>query len=520
MPDSCWMRSSRRCPIIDQFGDRLPVSTFTPGPNSGCVPLNILGENAFDPAARQFFIADLNNLYRLQQHVVSGSISGDFGALFSLPGGPVGFAIGAEYRKEQSDYTPDPLQRAGALKDTGLVAPLRGGFDVKEVFGELRAPLLKDVPFARTLEVNAALRKSDYSTVGRTTAWQVNGVWAPVADVRFRGGYSQSVRAPNINELFAPQTGIIDFVSDPCDPSNIVFGTQFRVANCRAALTAAGLSAARIAAFQPANDLIATSAQSGFTGGNAGLSPETAKTWTVGVMIAPSFVPGLEISADWYNIRLTDAVNTPSLQAVANLCVDQPTLDNPFCANIGRSTTTGYINRFFVRPQNVAAFRTQGLDVVVNYRFDAGAAGLFNVRLVGNYLNRLDFVSTPGADRLNDLNNARYPAPEYSGVFDLTWTKGPFSLNYGLLYQSPLVRFSPQEVAANPTIAEPRFLSFRARWEHDVQASVAVNDRFSFYVGANNLTGKEADVASIAIPYGTIGRFYYAGARMSFGRSR
>ncbi len=503
---------------IDPNNFDAPATTFTIGSGSACRPLNILGENVASADALGFINADLINTYRVQQHVVSGSISGDFGQFFSLPGGPIGFAVGGEYRKEKSAFVSDPLSQAGALADLAQILPETGSFDVKEAFGELRIPVLRNLPFADTLEFNAALRLSDYSTVGRTTTWQASGIWAPVRDIRFRGGYSQAVRAPNVTELFAPQNGTFSFIDDPCDPENLAEGTSFRAANCRTALTAAGLNAAQIAAFNPVNDPSATVSLPGRSGGNRTLNEETAKTWTVGVVLQPRFIRGLTITADWYNIKLRDAINTPSAQQLIDLCVDQPTLDNVYCSNVTRGAPNGYVTNYFVGPQNVAAFRTQGLDAQLSYSYDAGSIGRFGVRLVGNYLNRLDFVPTPGADREDQLLSAAYPAPKYSGTFDLTWTKGPLTLNYGLNYFSKLRRYTDDQVRANPDIAAPEYLFYREKWEHDLQASVAAGDRYSFYFGVNNLTGKQGDIASTSTPYSFVGRYFYAGARVALGK--
>lgn len=506
---------------IDPNNFDAPASTFTPGANSPCRPLNILGEGSPSAEALAFINADLVNRYKVQQHVISGSISGDFGQFFELPGGPIGFAIGGEYRKEKSNFISDPLQVQGALLDLAQISSEAGSFDVKEAFGELRAPILKDLPFAETLELNAALRLSDYSTVGKTTTWAVSGIYAPVRDVRFRGTYSQAVRAPNITELFSPTNGTFSFIDDPCDPENLPEGTQFRVANCRAALTAAGLTPAQIAAFNPVNDPTATVSLPGRAGGNRDLTEETAKTWTVGVVLQPRFVPGLQITADWYNIKLRDAINTPTAQQLVDLCVDQPDLNNVYCANVTRSSTTGYVSDYFVGPQNVAAFRTQGLDLGVNYRLNADNLGIFNFRLNGNYLNRLDFVPTVGADREDQLESSPLlpsgiNAPKYSGTFDLTWTKDAVTMNYGLNYFSKTRRYTVDQIAANPDIADPAYFFLRERWEHDLQLSFRVNDKFSFYGGVNNLTDKKGDIATVSSPYGAIGRYMYAGFRAGF----
>ncbi|AQR72617.1 TonB-dependent siderophore receptor [Sphingomonas sp. LM7] len=491
-----------------------PASTFTPGANSGCAPLNLIGENVGSQAALAFFNVDLVNRYKVQQHVVSGSLAGDFGQFFELPGGPIGFAVGGEYRKEISDFDSDPYLQAGALADIAQILPERGSFDVKEIFGELRVPLLKNLPFAETLEFNAALRLSDYSTVGNTTTYSFSGVYAPIRDFRIRGTYSQAVRAPNITELFSPTNGTFAFIDDPCDPTNLAEGTQFRAANCQTLLAAAGLTPAQIANFNPTSDPTATVSLPGRAGGNTNLGEETARTWTAGIVLQPSFVPGLTITADWYDIRLRNAIRTATAQEIVDLCVDQPDVTNIYCSNVARSGTTGYVNDFYVGPQNVAGLQTAGLDLTVNYGFTVGSLGQFNLRVVGNYLDKATFVPTPGADV--EIDKLTAYSPEYSGTLDLTWSNGPLTLNYGMAYFSKTRRYSVDQLRANPDIADPKYHWYSDKLEHDIQAAVAVNDRFSFYGGVNNLTNKQGDVASTGYPYSFVGRTYYAGARVAF----
>ncbi|HVF92723.1 MAG TPA: TonB-dependent receptor, partial [Sphingomonas sp.] len=345
-----------------------------------------------------------------------------------------------------------------------------------------------------------------------TTTWQVSGIWAPVRDVRFRATYSQAVRAPNISELFAPSSGTFGRVNDPCDKDNLARGTAYRTANCQTLLAAEGLSADEIANYDPSSSPTATGAVAGRTGGNRDLKEEIATTWTAGVVIQPRFLPGLMIGVDWYNIVIRDAINTASLQTLVNLCVDQPSTDNVYCDNVSRDNGTGYVDDFYVAPQNVASYRTRGVDFQANYRFDLGSIGAVNAKLVGSYLDRLDYVPTPGAVRQNDL--LEESAPQYSGTFDLTWTSGPVTLNYGLAYSSKTRRYSEQTLAAEPDIADPDYLYYREKWEHDVQASIAVGTDYTFYVGVNNLTGQIGDVDNSYRPYSYVGRSIYAGARL------
>ncbi|CAM8649021.1 TonB-dependent receptor domain-containing protein [Sphingobium cupriresistens] len=490
-----------------------PATTFTPGAGSGCRPLNLLGNGSPSQAALDWVNADILNRAKIQQHVVSGSISGDFGQFFELPGGPIGFAIGGEYRKEKSSFVPDDLLQQGALADFSLQLPEKGSFDVKEIFGELSVPVLKEVPFAYNLSFGAAIRLSDYSTIGKTTTWKVDGTYAPIPDITFRGTWSEAVRAPNITELFAPRNGGFDFIGDPCDPVYIGEGTQYRVANCQATLAAAGLTPEQIAAFNPENDPTATVSLPGFSGGNRNLKEETARTWTAGVVLRPSFIPGLLASFDWYDIKLKNAVNTATAEEVAELCVDQPTLDNVFCQNIGRDTTTGYINSWYVQPQNVANFRTSGADFKLNYGFNTAKTGSFAITLVGGYLNKLEFIPTPGASVDVDREEAYYP--KWNATGDITWKMDKLTINYGVSWFSKTRRYELEQTNANPDIAESKYLKYKEKWQHDLYVAYDVDERFRFYVGANNLFDQQPSIASSNYPISYVGRYMYAGAKIT-----
>ncbi|EQB10896.1 TonB-dependent receptor domain-containing protein [Sphingobium lactosutens] len=495
----------------DNYG--APATTFTPGAGSGCQPLNLLGNGAPSQAALDWINADVLNRAKVQQHVVSGSVSGDFGQFFELPGGPVGFALGAEYRKEKSAFRTDQLLKDGALADFSAQQDESGSFDVKEVFGELSVPVLKEVPFAYNLSFGAALRLSDYSTIGNTTTWKVDGTYAPIPDITFRGTWSEAVRAPNITELFAPLNGGFSFIGDPCDPVYINEGTQYRAANCQAALSALGLTPDQIAAFNPENDPTATVSLPGNSGGNRNLREETARTWTAGVVVRPSFIRGLVASFDWYDIKLKNAINTATAEEVAELCVDQPSLDNVFCGNISRDPTTGYINGWFVQPQNVANFRTSGADFKLNYQFETASAGNFALSLVGGYLNKLEFIPTPGATVDVDREEPYYP--KWNATGDITWKLDKLTVNYGISWFSKTRRYEIEQTNANPDIAESKYLWYKEKWQHDLYVAYDVDERFRFYVGANNLFDQEPSIASSNYPISYVGRYMYAGAKIT-----
>ena len=489
-----------------------PPITFVPGQ---CVPLDLLGAGSPSAAALNFVLANHTDRSKLSQSVLSGSMSGDSGAFLNLPGGPIGFAVGGEYRRETSDYIPSGYELANQLIDSSGASRTKGSFNVKEIFGELNAPLLKDNRFAYILSVGAAGRYSKYSTIGTTKSWSFNGVYAPIRDISFRGTLSQAVRAPNVSELFLGQSGTYAFISDPCGIDQVTSGSQYRQTNCTAILNGLGVDPT---AFDPANDPTSPANNSllGSTSGNSLLRQETARTWTAGIVLRPGFLPNFQISGDWYNIRIRDAINTATPQDLANQCVDQPTLTNPFCALLTRNTTSGVINGFTVRPENVAAFRTSGLDVALNWRIKPTAnLGTFNLHVIANYLRTLTFIASPGAD-VQNTRNYQYQ-PKYSGTATLSWTKGPFSLNYDIDYFSKTLRYTRERIAANPDIVAPQYLYYKASWLHNAQASFDVGKKYNFYLGVNNLFNAKPDVGATAYPVSAIGRYFYAGVRVRLG---
>ncbi|WP_343520089.1 TonB-dependent receptor [Sphingomonas sp.] len=498
-----------------QYGTFNPVTgnyegaavTFRPGE---CVPLNIFGSGSPSQAALDFVFVDDLERVNIRQHVVSGSIRGDTGSFFKLPGGPIAFAVGAEYRSESTEFDPSDWTEAGLLLDSSQAFHDSGKFDVKEVFGEVDVPILRDLPFAHILSIGGAVRFSDYSTIGNTTTWSVNGVYSPVRDITFRGTLGQAVRAPNLGELFSAPSGTYQFIPDPCGIDRITDGTATRQANCNAVLGALGIDPTT---FDPAGDAISPENTSllGRAGGNRELQEESARTWTAGVVLRPRFIPGLQIAADWYDIRIRQAINTPSAQELAELCVDQPTIDNVYCANLSRDPTTGYISNFLVQPANVASFDTEGLDVVMNYRVTPGSFGTFNLRVAANYLHKLQFVPTPGAEVDDDRLESGARAPKFSGTADLTWTYDNFSLNYGINYFSKTLRYSREQVEADPDITSAEFMYIKPRWEHQLQLSVNAGENFTFYAGANNLFDSKPDWGLPNYPVSSVGRYLYAG---------
>lgn len=490
----------------------VPTTTFSPG---SCQPLNLFGEGLNSKAALDWIKTDTVDRTRVNQHVVSAALTGDTGGFFKLPGGPASFAIGGEYRKEKSRFIADPLAQQG-LTFGNQIGNSIGEFDVKEAYAEVSLPLLSAVPFAHVLTVGGAVRFSDYSSIGTTTAWKVDGTWAPVPDVAFRGTYSVAVRAPNISELYGAAGQTFLPISDPCNIGNVNKGTQYRAANCTALLTSLGADPS-VYVDTRSNTL------PGLLTSNPGVREEKAKTWTAGVILRPSFIPRLVITADWYDIKIENAIVTASANELAELCVDQPTLDNQYCGLITRTDggeDAGYINGFTLKPFNVAAYRTAGLDVTLDYTIPTDTLGTFRIHLVGNYLDKLSFTPIPGAPVVNDAYTGggdQTNSPKYQATADLGWKKGLLNVNWRMTYFSKTYRYSRQEMSVNPDVVAPQYLEYKAKFVNDIYVAADVTEQFQIYAGMNNVFDIKPDLGSQVYPVDAVGRFFYVGARVKLG---
>ncbi len=483
---------------------------------AGCLPYNVFGENVRDPAAADFVNDTTVSHSMVTQHVLSGSISGNLGSFLALPGGSIGYAAGAEYRRESSDFTPDPRIQASETWIEGE-QPASGEFAVKEIFGELNLPILEDMRFVKLFSIGAAVRLSDYDTIGQTATWKVDSVYAPVKSLSLRGTYSQAVRAPNIAELFQPPSYLSNFITDPCDVQELNNGSSARAANCAQILEGLGIDPTT---FEPSDNPQASIYTDGLASGNENLGEETAKTWTAGIVVRPSSLPAFSMTADWYSIKIKQAISTPEAEDVARLCVDQPTIANVYCPGISRNGNTGFINGFTVRPENVAAFTSSGLDTSFNYLRDTEKAGQFDFRLIGGYLHRLEFISTPGAEVVSD--RGQQYMPRYVATFDLTWQRGRWGANYGVEWFDRTARYSNAETNGDPDIAPRRYLYAKEKWEHHVQLEVDVTEKVNVYAGVNNLFDEKPEFGSSVVetyssyPVSAMGQFFYAGVKASF----
>ncbi|MFM2045039.1 MAG: hypothetical protein RLY86_3615, partial [Pseudomonadota bacterium] len=528
--------------------------SFRPGDGS-CRPVNLFnGENSVSGEAVSFITTPTTTETVLEQSVATVIFTADSSPFFELPGGAVQLVFGGEYREEKSSTEFDPLV-LGLLPENspagrpgtfiGDVSPNQslifdaqtrtfntsGKFDVKELFGEISLPLLADLPFVQELTVGAAGRYADYSTVGSAFTWNVNGAWAPVDDLRFRGSYARAIRAPNIDELFSPAQGATFRPNDPCNASTRAglrasgaANAANREANCLAAVRAAGIPNAEQFLANYEDPL--TARFSGTSGGNPDLDKETADTWTVGTVIAPRWLEGLSISADYYSIEIEDAIAAVTAQDIVNTCYDIDTFPNQFCALFDRNTFNSGVPatqqsptlfgfRFLRQTQlNFGRLETSGVDFTVAYTlplFD----GDLGMRVNGNWTEKLNRFFDPINRNLVNPGLHELSVPKWSGLGTLSYSWNGLTLDYSLQYIGKQAVASQIQIERiQSEFGEAGFAD--PYWVHGISASYDISDSIQIYGGVNNLTNEEPYRASSAYPVSGIGRFFFLGVETTF----
>ncbi|MDB5733248.1 MAG: TonB-dependent receptor, partial [Variovorax sp.] len=314
------------------FGaDRGGVPATLAADVAACVPLNPFGEGSVTQAAKNYLLINSTATGKITQTAGLAFVSGDLSQLFELPGGPVAFSLGAEYRRETLDYDLDDVTQAGYAFYNAIPSFTSPAFEVKEAYGEIRIPLIRD-SFIHELSIKGAGRISDYKgATGTVYTYGGEGIFSPVKDITFRGAYNRSVRAPTLSDLFSAQgQNFAPGFTDPCSARNLATGSANRVANCNAA--------GRPATY----DFVYSSSLETVSGGNPGLREETSDSYTAGFILQPRWIPGLSISADYYDIQVNNVIAaTGTPQTIVNLCYDSASLSNPFCGLFQRAGASG-----------------------------------------------------------------------------------------------------------------------------------------------------------------------------------
>jgi iron complex outermembrane recepter protein len=472
-----------------------PTTTVSYGANAACVPWNIWSPNAVTPQQLAFLSIPLLSDGQVEEYVVDGSVTGDLGKYgLKLPTADQGLQVnvGAEWRSEYSNFAPDLETEEGNGGGVGGPAvPISGQFTVKEVFTELRMPIASHQFLADDLSIEGGYRYSKYSEGFDTNTFKFGGEWAPISDVRIRGSYQRAVRAPNIGELFRASAVLLDGSSDPCTG-----------AAPTASLAACELSGVKPAQYGniPANP---ANQYNGLLGGNPDLKPETATTYTFGVVLQPRFVPNLVLSADYFNIKITNVIgaiggNTILLDCLA--AVGNPSQAAQFCPLVHRDpsgslwrTTEGFITDPTV---NEGELFTKGIDVKGSYRVPMANMGSWLMSLEGTRLQSLQTTPVPGFGSYDcvGLFGATCGAadPKWRHVANATWNTPWDGLDINLRWRY-IGSQKSEQLTNNPFLAGNAYLPLSqipAFNYFDLTGTFNLAKNVRLQLGVNNLFDK------------------------------
>ncbi|PZU60190.1 MAG: TonB-dependent receptor [Sphingobium sp.] len=446
------------------------------GCTGDCVPFNIFGgAGSITQAMLDYVTFDERDRSNQELWDVTANLSGD---LIDLPAGPVGFAIGYEHRDQQASYTPDPIITAGLGADVPT-SPARGGFNVDEFYGELRIPILADTPFFEKLELDGAARHSNYSSFGSNTTYTVSGLWKPIKDLLLRGGYAESLRAPSIGELYAGRSRTDATIDDPCTSAA---GGSFQTnATVRANCIANGV---------PANGSYAepTGGQLGvFSQGYTGLKPETAKTWTAGMVYSPgwardAFASAFSIEVNYYTIRLKNAIDSvPATLTLRRCAFDGDPLS---CAAITR-TGSGAVAGIDGVLQNLNAINTDGIDGTLIYRTKPIGEGTAGLTVNAAYLLKYDIkppsdlnaptIKCAGTERCGASDQAY---PRFKATATLDWSTEAYGLSFTGRYISKVTE-SDGHVMGTTFYGDVQAYFSPAWMDHRARFTLGVNNLFN-----------------------------------------
>jgi outer membrane receptor protein involved in Fe transport len=498
------------------------------GSDPDCVPWNVFEEGAVTQDSLDYLIKNLYSRGDTKSTQMVGFVSGDLTESgFMVPGTTTGAGVvfGYEYRKESLTLEPDNGFTSGdGAGQGGPTAGVKGEYSVTDLFTEFNLPLIEDAKFAQELGVELAYRYSDYSVEGTTDkstdTYKAALNWTVNDEVRFRASYQRAVRTGNVRELFAPTSiGLFNW-SDPCGPNPTLTEEQC----ARTGVTAAQYGSSSLES--PAGQYNSVS------GGNLDLRPEKSDTVSLGLILSPSFLDGLDITFDYFNIQIEDAIQSKGAAVVHNECA----VDNlqSSCDLINRNANTGALwvgqDSIIDTNSNIGFIETSGIDVDASYELSLDDMGEVRFNFVGTYLMQLDTQNTPGiaidsCEGYWDRSVCGSPSPKWRSNLRAAWiTPWDATVTATWRYFGEAEEFT-RNAESNTIEAGPTTLG--AQNYLDLAASFNTFEHVTIRLGVNNLLDKAPPMVPNApsgsgngntFPgaYDALGRLIHAGVTISF----
>jgi iron complex outermembrane receptor protein len=492
---------------------------------AGCVPYNPFGQQN-TKAALNYSKATTHEYQRMAQEVIDLNSTFDTSRFLNLPGGPITIAFGGEYRKETVADKQDPLTIQG-LTDVAATPNFAGGFEVAEGYLEVGLPIIKHKFLIDEFSLDGAVREAHYTSVGNVNAWKISGVYSPVSDFKFRGSYSEAVRAPNLTEGFLPPSGTFFNVTDPCDVSELNVNVN-RAANCA------------LQGIKPTFVANANASIEGTISGNSALKPEVSSSYTLGGVFQPRFLRNFSMTIDYYNISIKHAITEVSAQDIVDNCYDSGAgLDPTYCSLFTRAADPDHPDINFIRSTyiNASALQTDGLEVQANYGFwadprhfgvstHADLPAKISLSFDLNYLMHLRNFPFENDPAQLHIEEGTVGFPQFRFLAEAAYEQGPITVNWTIRYVDKSARFNKDPTQADfAESISPAYVPSALYNDLTVHYRLPTpSGRVELYVGATDIFNVEPAIGVIAGnasgPDGSglydFGRYVFAGVRMKY----
>lgn len=513
-------------------------------PIAGCTPLNIF--NIQDPqtiSTLQQYAVHPMYLTTTVEKSVEANASGE---LFNLPAGAAQLAFGAQWRhdylRSEVDYPAIADSHGRCLiSQEACGFPEQGGFSVGELYAELFLPVLKDMPFAKSLSVTVGSRYSNYSNFGNNVSNKLQVEWRPMDDLLLRGTVAEVFRAPTINDIYAGPTGNAPTATDPCigyvyNPAS----PSLHDAACGPQSGATAIPAGGIegTGLSQTTGVVSGSAYAGYS-----LKPEQGRSYDWGAVYDPSWLPGFSVNVDYWRLALNDNISVLGAQTVLNQCYSDPT--SPFCAYIHRNID-GQIDYIQQPTVNTGRLDAVGWDLGLHYKLANTAFGSWNFGFDGTYISKWDNDVDTSTNTDAVIHVAGHYNKDYGNYTRVrarlfaNWSMGDFSASWRVKYLGPFTLGSQDDrqnssamggCQHDPVTGAPNAycdiaIKYGSYITHSVNFTYAlpsINSRIE--VGVDNLFDKQppllyqnnvlnanTDVSN----FDTIGRYYWARYTVKF----
>ncbi|MBS0417393.1 MAG: TonB-dependent receptor [Proteobacteria bacterium] len=475
------------------------------GSDPRCVPWNIFQPNAVSKAAADYLSLPLLQSGSVTERVADANVTGDlgkYGVQSPLAKSGLQVNFGVEWRQEKSDFLPDFAYQQGlGAGQGGAVLPIAGQYSVREGFMEARMPLMEDARLAKSLSFETGYRYSSYSLGFKTNTYKFGVEWSPVDDIRFRGSFQRAVRVPNVGELYSPVAGALDGVTDLCSGPT----PNLTLAQCE-------LQGVKPSQYGNSVDQNPAAQYNGLVGGNPNLTPETAITKSFGISLTPSFIEGLRIQVDYFDIDIQNAIQNPNADFTQVLC--SQTGNPALCGKIHRDATgslDGAPNNSYVEDllTNIGSLKTRGVDIDSSYKLNLDTWGKLGFQLTGTFTQKYIINAQAGAA----YDCAGYfggicgsPLPKWRHNFTTSYTTPIKGLDFAATWRfldavkddsnAPGLSFLKGTASDNPSdqrMSSRSYLDLTASYQYD---------KYNLRVGVNNVLDKDPPIigASVCAP--------------------